>query len=148
VEQKDAKRSELAKRLHSQPHPDDPTRRKFGGPQPGSGRPRVKRASTRAAEAAAENAQQIIDAFKRGVNSADERTALMAAEKWLNVEREEAGLQMDEQRLLEDMSRADLIEMLAKGFAALGDAGVIDVHAVDAQDEDDSVNPFMLLADQ
>jgi hypothetical protein len=149
-EEERQRRSELAKQLNSTPHPDDPNRRKFGGPQPGSGRPKTKRASTMVAEKAAQHADEIVKAFRRGVNSQDERTAVMAAERWVNLEQKEASIQMEEEKHIEDLDRGELVRMLAEGFAKLQSAGVhvmelpmADAVVVDGSVEEDGPNPFL-----
>src|SRR5580765_6877984 len=110
------RRSQRAKELNAQG--------KFGGPQPGSGRPRKKRASELVAEEAEKHSTEIVAAFLRGVRDGDAKTAVMAAEKWLGVENKEATLQLQEQKQLDSMSREDLIVMLAEGFSKLKKHGV------------------------
>lgn len=141
-----ARRSELAKRLHAEPHPDDPNRRRFGGPQPNSGRAKKQRASARIADAAAQHADLIVKAYKRATESPDERVAVMAAEKWVAAERAEVQLQLDEDKHLESMSRGDLIAQLAEQFVKLQESGVAVVSSeivIEATARDiEEPNPF------
>ena len=112
------RRSERARQLHAEG--------KFGGAQHGAkgGRPRKKRASEIVAAKAEEQADEIVAAFLRGVRDPDAKTAVMAAEKWLRVENQEAELQLKEQKHLDQLSRDDLIARLAEGFARLKRAGI------------------------
>lgn len=80
-----------ARELHAQPHPDDPTRRKFGGRQPGAGRPRKPRVSEIVAAAAVEHADEIVAALLAGVTDAsnpDRRSR--AADRWARLALQDA----------------------------------------------------------
>jgi hypothetical protein len=64
---------------------------RFGGPQPGSGRPRVPRASQLAAEAAAEHWAKIEAALLHGVENGPPEQRARAAARWVTLtQREDA----------------------------------------------------------
>lgn len=95
----------MARELHAQG--------KFGGRQPGSGRPKKKRASEIVAEQARVEAENIIEVFRDSIrpdNPASVR--LNAAREWLKIEQSEADLQLREERQLEGLSTTQLVEMI------------------------------------
>jgi hypothetical protein len=99
------RRSRMARELHS--------KGKFGGKQPGSGRPKKKRASEIVAEQARAEAENIIEVFRESIrpdNPASVR--LNAAREWLKIEQSEADLQLREERQLDGLSTTQLVEMI------------------------------------
>jgi hypothetical protein len=99
---------------------------RFGGPQPGSGRPRKKRASELVAEEAEKNAAKIVQVFKDGIGeNVPISSRLQAARDWLAVEEREERMRIDEEKALEGMHRDQLIGVLADRLTKLFDAGVI-----------------------
>lgn len=115
----------------------------FGGPQPGSGRPRKPRATAIVAEAAADHAAELIAALRSAIAEGQppkERAA--AAGKWLAVASREAELERREAAggdSFGTMARPELIVKLAERLARLQRAGrlaelpdVVEGSAVDA----------------
>ena len=97
---------------------------RLGGPTYGrlGGRPRKPRAGELVAEAARENAAQIIAAFEAGVvEGVPPSTRASVAEKWLKIESAEAQLQLEEERQeAEHLDRETLIKTLADKLAGNG----------------------------
>jgi hypothetical protein len=124
-----ARRSELARRLHAEG--------KFGGPQPGSGRPRKRRAAEIVAEEAAAEAQAIVKVFKDAIDpGAPLHLRLQGARDWLTLEQREAALQMAEEKALEGMHRDQLVAELASRLGRLIDAEAIVLPEVTARVEE------------
>jgi hypothetical protein len=99
------RRSQMARELHAQG--------KFGGRQPGSGRPKKKRASEIVAEQARVEAENIIEVFRDSIRSDNPASVrLNAAREWLKIEQSEADLQLREERQLEGLSTNQLVEMI------------------------------------
>lgn len=99
---------------------------KIGGPRPGAGRPRKKRASELVAEKAAEEAEMIVDVFKDSLqphNPASVR--LKGAEAWLKIETDEARLKMEEERHVDEMKTNEIIELIVNKLDKLNNAGVL-----------------------
>ena len=90
---------------------------RIGGREIGKkgGRPRKPRAGELVAEAARENADQIIAAFEAGIaEGVPPSTRATVAEKWLKIEACEAQLQLDEHRQeVEQLDRETMIKLLA-----------------------------------
>ena len=109
---------------------------KFGGPQPGSGRPPTKRRAAQAiAEAANNEVNGLIAALKAGIDPKQPASVRVAtAEKWINMERQESELKLKEDRQLEDMSADDLRKLIASRFAGLKAGGAADFFDVDADE--------------
>lgn len=139
-EEERRRRSELAKRLHSQG--------KFGGAQPGSGRPRKKRASEIVADEAARMADKMIQAFDDALDKKNPASVrVQAAKELLKIERDEAELQLKEEQALEGMTTRQLIELITNRMGKikeLGPADLIDVLDLEAEeldeDEEDDVD--------
>lgn len=132
------RRRKLAKELVAQG--------KIGGPRPNSGRPPTKRRASQAiAEAANAEVNNLIAALKSGIDPSQPASVRVnTAEKWINIERNEAELRLKEDRQLEDMSADDLINLIASKFARVraGGLDIIDVEAdeqgeLEAGDEDE-----------
>jgi hypothetical protein len=98
---------------------------KIGGPRPGSGRPRKKRASEIIAEQVEKRAQQISGALFDGLHK-DQPQHIRhdAAAKLLAIEQKEHELTIEEERELRSASRAELIEGLFERLERLQRAGM------------------------
>lgn len=107
-------RSERAKRLVKEG--------KFGGPQPGAGRPRKKRASEIVAEKARDRAGEIVEAFEDLIENGPPAVRLQAAKDWLLIEQKEAELALKEERFGEDMSEDELRELVINRLAKINAA--------------------------
>jgi broad specificity phosphatase PhoE len=134
------RRSELAKRLHAQGQ--------FGGRQPGSGRPRKKRAAEVVAEGAAERGEQILQVFDDAMSSKQPASVrVKAATELLKIEHSEAELKIKENQALDGMSNEQLVALIAERFGRLQSAGAlppgmedfIELEAEELPDEDDEV---------
>lgn len=118
---------------------------KLGGKQPGAGRPRKKRASEIVAEKASQEAQKIAQAFEDALephNPASVR--LTAAKEWLKVEQEEAKLQMEEEKHVNELQTNQLIDLITTKLQKIHEAGVleniIDGEIVDVIEEGSSIS--------
>lgn len=111
---------------------------KFGGPQPGSGRPPTKRRAAQAiADAANQNVNQLIDAMKAGIDPKQPASVRVStAEKWISMERQESELKLKEDRQLEDMSADDLRKLIASKFAGLKAGGESDFFDIEVDEEE------------
>lgn len=118
------KLSEAASARHAQVVDEDTGRRLFGGPQPGSGRPRKQRVAERVADLAQGPRQkEVIDALFAGLsrgNSSDTRRR--TAEAIVRIEHQERELQMREDEF-SDKPKDELMEYLITLFAKLGARG-------------------------
>lgn len=124
-------RSERAKKLVAEG--------KIGGPRPGSGRPKKKRASEYVAEAARAHAKDIAEAFVDSIApTAPPAIRLQAAKDWLLIEQKEAEIQIKEERTFDDMTETELrdlvmqrLEKIYAGEAVGEEEDVIDVEGVE-----------------
>lgn len=124
-EEREARR-QRALALHKQVDPVT-GRRRFGGPQPGSGRPRKKRAAEMVAEAAQDEAKEITKVFKDLIDAkSPPAIRLAAAREWLAVENKEAELQLKEERSLAEMNHEELLDKVAGALAGLAENGHLD----------------------
>lgn len=97
---------------------------KFGGRQPGSGRPKKKRASEIVAEQARVEAENIIEVFRDSIRSDNPASVrLNAAREWLKIEQAEADLQLREERQLDGLSTTQLVEMIMGRLARVQEFG-------------------------
>lgn len=124
------RRRQVALRLHNEvvtdPETGEVVRRRFGGPQPGAGRPKKQRASTIVAEQARQHAEQIKDAFVDALDPMNHpNVRVNAARSWLEMEQKEEALAMAEERALEGMHRDALVTQLAEKLGALADRGLL-----------------------
>lgn len=94
--------------MHSEPHPDDPTRRRFGGAQPNSGPPRIKRMHEVLAETAVEEAQAAARALKGMLRHKSPMVQLAAIKQLLEIEVKNDSDMRDDERELRRMNGADL----------------------------------------
>lgn len=97
---------------------------KFGGRQPGAGRPKKKRASELVAERATIESESIVAAFRDGLSPLNPASVRVnAAREWLKIEQAEADLQLREERQLEGLSTAQLVEMISGRIQRIHDIG-------------------------
>lgn len=121
------RRSELARKLHNQVVDPSTGRRAFGGPQPGSGRPRKPRAAEVLAEEARKNQDLIVAAFKDALSpNQPVAVRVRAAERWIKIEHDEAALQNVENRELASLSQEELVDIVAAGFVRLAGTSALD----------------------
>lgn len=119
------RRRQRALELHQQVDPDT-GRRRFGGPQPGSGRPRTKRAAELVAEAAQQNANLIIRAFRDALQQESPiAVRVQAARQWLDVENREAELQLKEEHELAKLEESELRDRVAAALQRLAESGAL-----------------------
>lgn len=114
---------------------------KFGGAQPGSGRPRKKRASEVVAESVAAEGQLIYDTLIEIVRSGTDSNKMSAAKTLMEIEEKEAQRSDREDDKIEEMHRDQLLLMVASKLEALSDRGlipgfaeVVDGYAVEVED--------------
>lgn len=120
------RRRQLARELHAQVDPDT-GRRRFGGSQPGSGRPRKVRAAELVAEEAQKEARNIAKVLKEAIEPNQPITVRVAAAKqWIEIENKEAELQLKEDRELRDLSHEELVARVSAMFITLQDSGQLD----------------------
>lgn len=122
-----ARRSELAKQLHSKVVDPTTGRRAFGGRQPGAGRPRRVRAAELVAEEAKKSATEIVSALKDALDAGNPASIRVnAAKTWLEIENREADLQLKEDRDFATLSDEELAMRVAEGFMRLSSSGAFD----------------------
>lgn len=109
------RRSELAKQMHEQG--------KFGGKQPGAGRPRKRRVTEVLNEKIEGDANLIYERLKESLDSESEVNKLKAIQIMLDTAKSEMDYQQKEKRNLEDMSEEDLIALIASGVGKLNEGG-------------------------
>lgn len=129
-------RSELAKRMHNEVVIDPQTgeeRRKFGGPQPRSGRPRKISANEKIAEKVAAEADAYFDRLDDiAKNHPQANTSITAIRELLGIEREEIKRVEHEQQRLDKLQRDDLIYLaleLIQKTGIIGSGDFIDAEA-------------------
>lgn len=97
---------------------------KFGGRQPGAGRPRKKRVSELIAEQMADEAQVIYDRFMTIVRNGQDSNAISAGRTLLDIEREERARDEKRQERVEDLRRDELLVLVAEQLKELQNAGI------------------------
>lgn len=111
---------------HTLEGPTHTIRRKFGGPQPGSGRPRKKRASEVIAEKVAGEADKLWSELQDlALNDKSSAIRLKAITDLLSIEERERGIAADEQKNLESLKRDELVVYVLGQIADLKEKGVI-----------------------
>lgn len=119
------KLSVIARQRHREVDPET-GRPRFGGAQPGSGRPKKKRVAKMIAERAQEKeSKRIMDALFKKLDSDDDRVSLRAVEAIARIEAKEEELQQKEQEL-DDKPKDQLIAGLAEVLTRLDKAGELD----------------------
>jgi len=106
------RRRQRALAQHAKVHPDDPSRRLFGGPQPGSGPKRQKRATEVAAERIARQGNLMADAVIGAMRDTSPSIRLQGVRLGMEIEHREAELRLKEDRSLDEMSNAELVQMI------------------------------------
>lgn len=118
------RRSELAKELHGKRDPIT-GRQLFGGPQPGSGRPRKKRVTESLNEHIEQHADEIFESMLKALRSNKPFVSLQAAKQMVEVSQMEMVHQAREERQLEDTPTEELVEIVASRLARLAESGAI-----------------------
>lgn len=127
-----AKRREMAIKLAKEG--------KFGGKQPGAGRPRKKRASEIVAEEASRQAADIVSAFKDALSDDNPaKVRLAAAKAWLTVEQDEHKLQMEEERYVDKLQTDQLITLIEEKLQRITSAGIAE-DVIEAEIVDDTTD--------
>src|SRR5689334_4196708 len=98
---------------------------KFGGPQPGSGRPRKKRISEVIADQVDDEAQTFFDRLMTIVRSGTDSNAITAARELISISEKEAARRDREDDKIDDMHRDQLLLLVAMQFKELSDRGLI-----------------------
>lgn len=93
---------------------------RFGGRGRGQGRPRKPRASEKVAELTANEGQDIFDRLMEITRHGKNSESIAAARTLLETEDKERKIQLEEELVVEDMNRNDLLEMVWKQLQALG----------------------------
>jgi hypothetical protein len=111
------KRRQRALALHEQG--------KFGGAQPGSGRPRKKRVAEVIAEKVADEAQTIYDRLMQVVREGTDSNAISASRQLIEIEEKEA-IRLDrEDDKIDSLHRDQLLLLVATQMKELYDRGLI-----------------------
>lgn len=99
---------------------------KLGGPGRGQGARRKKRVAQLVALEARKHANEISQVLIDAIQP-DKPTSvrLKGVEMWLKIERDEAALQLQEERNLETMSTAQLIEEIAGRLTRINEVGAL-----------------------
>lgn len=118
-------RSERAKSLHAQG--------KFGGPQPGAGRPRKKRASEFIAENVSDEAQTFYDRLMTIVRNGNDGNSMAAMRDLLGIEEKEQIRKDRDKERVEDMARDELLILVAGKIQELAESGAIPEFFIDGE---------------
>lgn len=122
-EEERKRRSEQAKKNHQIVDPVT-GKRKFGGPQPGSGRPRKRRLTEALNEKIEGQADNMFHELKSIMtDSKSESNKLRAIQVMLDVAVEESKFQQQEKKDLDSMSNEDLINLIESGVGKLSENG-------------------------
>ena len=127
-EEKERRRARALK-MHSEVHPDDPQRRRFGGRQPNSGAPRKMRATERAAERISREGDLIADAIIDALRNGTHGIRLSAVKLAMDIEHREAELQLKEDRQFEEIETQQLLESLVDDLAVLRETGMLQLES-------------------
>lgn len=99
-------------------------KRKFGGPQPGAGRPKKRRVTEVLNEKIEGDAQLIYDELKGVLTGSDsEGNKLKAIQIMLDTANQEIKYQQQEKKNLEELSDEDLIRLIEDGVSTLSENG-------------------------
>lgn len=112
------RRSDLAKEMAAEG--------KFGGKQPGAGRPRKRRVTEVLNDKIEGDANLIYERLKESLDSDSESNKLKAIQIMLETAKTEMDYQQKQKRDLTDLSEEDLIELIAAGVGVLGEGGEIE----------------------
>lgn len=141
TEEQRQQKSELAKRMHQEVVVDPVTgeeRRKFGGPQPRSGRPRKITANEKIAEKVAAEADAYFSRLDDiAKNHPQANASITAIRELLGIEREEVKRVEQEQQRLDRLQRDDLIYLaldLIKKTGIIGGGFIVDGEAEEIED--------------
>lgn len=127
------RRSEQAKKNHQMIDPVT-GRRKFGGPQPGSGRPKKRRVTEVLNEKIEGEAENIFFELKNIMTSSkSEANKLRAIQTMLDVTVEEAKFKQQEQKDLDNMSAEDLVSLIEGGITKLSESGDLNLDFIDTE---------------
>ncbi len=99
------------------------------------GRPRKPRAGQKIAEHASREVDRIISALDDALDSGNERIRMEAAREFVRIEREEAALQLDEDRF-DQMSKDELVNAVSELLADSAMASVLDIEYIDSTAEE------------
>lgn len=124
-EEEREKRRQKAMEMHQEIVVDEQTgleRRKFGGPQPRSGRPRKIRASEVIAQKVVKEADAYFDRLDKIAKEGRDGNSLMAIKELLDIEERERKITVEEEENLDRLHRDELIIL---ALDLLKDTGVI-----------------------
>lgn len=115
--------------LKTQPHPDDPTRRRLGGHQPAVSE-KHKRVAEYIVEQAEEHRKKIWDAFESGLDAKDDpRIRVKAASELVKITQTEEAISIRREEIARELDKQPLEEvkrMLAEGLAKAIERGDVD----------------------
>lgn len=120
------RRSKQAKEMNAIVVIDEETgleRRKFGGPQPRSGRPRKIRMSEKVAEKVASEADAYFDRLDGIVKNGTDGNAIAAFRTLREVEEAERKLSQEEEERLDKLQRDELLALVVGKLMSLEDSG-------------------------
>src|SRR3989304_2804822 len=122
------RRRDLVRKMHDEVIDQETGRRKFGGPQPGSGRPRVTTATELAAEEAAKHKDAIVQVFKDAIDPNNHISArLKGATEWIALEHKQMERDERDEDRLRRAKREELIDVIAFRLARAVSVGAIDL---------------------
>lgn len=98
---------------------------KFGGAQPGSGRPRKKRAAEVIAEQASQEGQAFFDRLMEIVREGTHSNSISAIRELVAIEDREASRMDREDEKIDDLHRDQLLELVFTQIKELSDRGLI-----------------------
>jgi hypothetical protein len=124
TEERKREASERARAMHQEVVDPETGQRKFGGPQPGSGRPRKRPLGEELLKRAEEKSDEVIDALFSGLEAENKSARSHAAREIIKLEREESELQLKEDAY-DKTDEGKLIELLGPALARLAERGAL-----------------------
>lgn len=128
------RRREQAKKNHELVDPVT-GKRKFGGPQPGAGRPRKRRATEVINEKTEGIADKMFDKLEGMIDSDSQSMQLRAIQLLIDVANKENEYQAREAKALENMSTEDLVKLIEDGVTHLSQQGDLNFDFIGSAEE-------------
>jgi hypothetical protein len=133
-----------AQQMHESPHPDDPSRRHFGGPQPNSGPPRYKSAREVIAEESAKQGTVMARKLTGMLSHKSPMVQLSAIKQFLEIEEKVDAHIREDERELRRMNNPQLDDEFGELLITIGRRGgnaeaqvVTEAEVVEPDSDDD-----------
>lgn len=122
-EEERQRRSDRAKAMHKEIADPATGRRRLGGPQPSSGRPKKKRPTEIWNEKIEKHAEEVWTALYRAMRSNKEMVSLQAVKQIVEITNKETDVMFKEERSIDSTSTEELIDLVSNRLARLAEAG-------------------------